>query len=96
VEGSSNATVEAMACGLPVIVSRGEFNDDIVDDACAIRVDPTDFSAIRQAIQRLRDDPGRRESMAAAAKRKAASLDINRRARSILDWMEERIAESCL
>ena len=92
VEGSSNATVEGMACGLPVIVSKGEFNDEIVDDQAAIRVDPDDIPAIRRSIVALKEDPALRRKMSLAALQKAKTLDIHERARSILDWMESQIA----
>ena len=60
VEGRSNATVEAMASGLPVIVSDRDFNRAVVDDLAAVFVDPLDPVEIRRAIVGLRDDPARR------------------------------------
>ncbi|MBN2108828.1 MAG: glycosyltransferase, partial [Deltaproteobacteria bacterium] len=91
IEGSCNAIVEAMACGLPIITSDGEFNDDLVDDSMALRIDPLDISAIRQAIITLRDDRGRREAMAGAALARSERFDINRRAESICSFMAGRI-----
>ncbi|MEI7935616.1 MAG: glycosyltransferase [Verrucomicrobiota bacterium] len=87
-EGSCNAILEAMACGLPVVSSTGDFNDDILNDNVSIRVDPLDVSAIREAIVRLRDDPGLRQKMSRAALAWAPHFDIDRRARRILDYME--------
>jgi len=91
VEGSSNAIVEAMACGLPVVSSHGAFNDDLLTEEMSIRVDPLAVDAIRDAIVRLRDDAGLRRSMAEAALRRSARFDIDERARRILDFMEERL-----
>ena len=91
IEGSCNAIVEAMACGLPIITSAGEFNDDLVDDSVSIRVDPMDVSAIRQAIVDLRDNPGRCRQMAQAALVRSARFDIDRRAEGICRFMAERI-----
>lgn len=90
-EGSCNSIIEGMACGLPVIASDGEFNDDLVDNEVSIRVGPHDVPAMRRAIAFLRDNPDVRHAMSEAAIRKAKTLDIRRRARGILEWIRTRI-----
>ncbi len=90
-EGSSNAIIEAMACGLPVVSSIGAFNDDLLTEDMSIRVDPLSVEEIRGAILRLRDDAGLHRAMAAAALRQSARFDIDERARRILQFMEERL-----
>ena len=91
IEGSCNALVEAMACGLPIISSNGEFNDDVLEDSMSIRIDPLDVAAIRQAIIRLRDDAALRARMAVAAQQRALRFDINDRARRMLAFMKKRM-----
>lgn len=91
VEGSCNALVEAMACGLPIISSSGEFNDDLLTDDMSIRVDPLDVGAIRQAIVRLRDDAALRARMAAASASRSRHFDVNDRARRMLAFMAQMI-----
>lgn len=91
VEGSCNAVIEAMACGLPIVASNGRFHDDILDDTVAIRVDTTRPGPIREAVVWLRDDPGRRAEMARRALIRAQEFDIHVRARRVLAWMAERI-----
>jgi glycosyltransferase involved in cell wall biosynthesis len=90
-EGSCNAVIEAMACGLPIVTSNGRYMDDIVDDEVAIRVDPTDVRAIREAILLLKNDPERRTRMSKACLKKARHFDINDRARRVTTWMEELV-----
>ena len=86
-EGCCNAIIEAMACGLPIISSNLPFNDDILDDSCSIRIDPTDIDAIRNAIVYLKDNKGERLKMAAAALAKAGGLSIGKRAENILRFI---------
>ena len=62
-EGCSNAVVEALAMGLPVISSDGPFNDDILDENNSIRINPDDVDALTDAIRKLRDDKTLRKSM---------------------------------
>jgi len=88
-EGSCNSIIEAMACGLPVISSVGDFNDDILNDEVALRIDPTDTSAIREAIIRLSDDRELRRRMSEAALEHSKKFDVNKRADKIYNWMVE-------
>ncbi|MBN1461634.1 MAG: glycosyltransferase [Armatimonadetes bacterium] len=88
IEGSCNSVIEAMACGLPIVTSNGRYMDDIVDEEVSIRVDPTDVSAIRDAILSLKNNPERRRQMSRAALRKARQLNINERARRVTAWMQ--------
>ena len=53
-EGCSNAIVEALACGIPVISSDRPFNDDILNDGNSLRINPENVEALAEAIYTLR------------------------------------------
>jgi teichuronic acid biosynthesis glycosyltransferase TuaC len=89
-EGSCNAIVEAMACGLPIVTSIGEFNDDLVDDEMAMRIDPLNVAAIRNAVIALRDDVEMRRRLSQESILRSQKFDLDARARKIEDWMNER------
>ena len=86
-EGSCNAIVEAMACGLPIISSDLPFNDDVLDNENSIRIDPMSVDEIRDAISTLKDE-NKREMMGENALLTAQNLSIERRAARILDFIE--------
>ena len=85
VEGMSNAMLEAMAAGLPVIASRVGAAAELIDESRGILVDAGDRRALRDAILELAADPRRREQLGANARAYAArhfSID------SVLDRIE--------
>lgn len=90
-EGSSNAIVEAMACGLPIISSDLSFNDDILDDTCSIRIDPTNIDQIANSIKLLYENRDLRERLSRGSLKKAKTLNIETRAKSILSFMESKM-----
>jgi glycosyltransferase involved in cell wall biosynthesis len=91
-EGCCNAILEAMACGVPIVSSNSDFNDEIIDDEVAIRVDPDDTDQIRQAILTLKENPGLRETFSKACLLRSRQFDINTRAREVAEWFGEIVA----
>ena len=90
-EGCCNAIIEAMACGLPIISSNCEFNDDILDESCAIQINPESVDDIAKAIRAVYDNQNLRNKMGEAALQKASSMTIEKRANAILSFMSECI-----
>lgn len=90
-EGCSNAIVEALACGIPVISSDLAFNDEILDDSCSIRVDPLKIEQITDALLRLKRDSSLRKELSLGALKKAKSFQIGTRADKILDFINNLI-----
>ncbi len=83
-EGCSNALLEALACGLPVVSSDRPFNRAVVDESMARLVEPTDPAAIGAAIARLVDQPAERARLGAAARAHARGFSLERRATRML------------
>ena len=72
-EGFSLPTVEAMACETPLVVSRAGAIPEVVgpDGRCADLVTPGDVGELAIALERLLDDPERRERMGRAGRARA-------------------------
>jgi glycosyltransferase involved in cell wall biosynthesis len=72
-EGFSLPTVEAMACGTPLVVSRAGAIPEVVgeDGLCADLVTPGDVGELLEALGSLLDDPGRRHRMGEVGRERA-------------------------
>ena len=75
-EGFGLPVVEAMACGTPVITSRGGATEEVAGGA-AVLVDPRDAAVIAAAIE---EAGRRREELVAAGRARAASFTWERSA----------------
>ncbi|MET0524473.1 MAG: glycosyltransferase family 4 protein [Nocardioides sp.] len=75
-EGFSLPTAELMACATPLVVSRAGAIPEVVgpDGLCADLVTPGDVGELKQALERLLDDPERRERMGAAGRQRVEEL----------------------
>jgi UDP-glucose:(heptosyl)LPS alpha-1,3-glucosyltransferase len=85
------AVLEAMACGVPVLVGNEAGSSEIVSDAGFV-LSATDVGAWRTAIDRLRDDPARRSAMSARAREIARTRDWDEAGQILLDAYA-RVAE---
>ncbi len=73
-EGLSRAVIEAMAYGVPAIVTPVGGNTDlIVDGECGLVVPVGDVPALAQAMEKLYDDPVLRRRFGAAARTRIAT-----------------------
>ncbi|MFQ5669633.1 MAG: glycosyltransferase [Acidobacteriota bacterium] len=71
-EGCSNALLEAMAAGLPVVATRvGGNAEAVIHGVTGLLVPPGDGEALGEAIGSLLADPVRAAAMSAAARRRA-------------------------
>jgi glycosyltransferase involved in cell wall biosynthesis len=95
-EGFSLPTVEAMACGTPLVVSRAGAIPEVVGDdgVCADQVTPGDTEELAGALARLLSAPQRRAAMGEAGRarvlRRYSWASV---ARSTADCYAEAVAE---
>ena len=90
-EGCCNAIVEALSCGVPIISSNLPFNDDILDETCSVRVDPSNVEEIKNAIALLKNDDALRARLAKGALMKSESLSIETRAKRVLEFIHSKM-----
>ena len=91
-EGCCNAIVEAVSCGVPVISSDLAFNHDVLDNSCAILIDPNSEEQLQAAIRRIKDDGALRSRLAQGCEARAADLTIEKRIDKLLAFMEVSIS----
>ncbi len=90
-EGCCNAIIEALACGLPVVSSNKPFNNEILDNECSIRLDEHNEQELYNAIKKLEDNKDIRIRMSNKALDKASSLTIERRAGTVLQFLQDQV-----
>ncbi|AMV35802.1 glycosyltransferase [Planctomyces sp. SH-PL62] len=73
-EGSAVVTYEALACGLPAVVTH-EAGSVVRDGVEGLIVPPRDVDALASAMARLGEDPALRARMSAAARGRAMDFD---------------------
>jgi glycosyltransferase involved in cell wall biosynthesis len=82
-EGMSNAMLEAMASGLPIITTRCEGVDELIDKNGVI-VEQAGIEPIAEAIKKLADDNGAHEQMSIEARKKAEQFSWENAANNYL------------
>lgn len=95
-EGLSLAMLEAMAAGLPLVMSDvSGVAQAFGDEVCGMRVPPGDAAALADAIRQLAESPQRRARMGEAARRRTrAEFDIDAMMARLTSVYEDACASS--
>lgn len=92
-ETFGNVTLEAMACGVPVVAARATGAVDLIEDGVnGFLVPPRDVDAYADAIARLAQDPARAAAAGAAGHAKAQGYEWDRINQTVLDTYLEVLA----
>ncbi|MFC1794121.1 glycosyltransferase family 4 protein [Planctomycetota bacterium] len=83
-EGMSNAMLEAMASGLPIVTTRCEGLAELIDGNGLI-VEQDNVEEIAKAVKRLADDPELCKQMSTAARKQAEKFDWANVAQSYIE-----------
>jgi glycosyltransferase involved in cell wall biosynthesis len=89
-EGCSNAILEAIGCGLPIISSNLDFNFDILNEKNSILIDPYSIEEIANAMIKLRDDPLTLKKLGDGSLETRDKLSYDTRIKKIIDCMKTR------
>lgn len=90
-EGASNAIIEALACGLPVISSDRPFNYDILNETNSILVNPMDINEIASAIVHLKNNKQLKEQLATGAEESSKNYILSNRAKKIYNYIKQNL-----
>ncbi len=88
-EGCSNAIIEAMACGLPIIAANLQFSWDILNSSNSILINPNSIKEIAHAMKKLKDDVVLRRKLSKGAIRTAKTLSLSERAQNIIRFITQ-------
>ena len=86
-EGFGLPLMEAMACGVPVITSRGSALDEVAADA-AVLVDPLDELSIAEALEKVLNDADLRQRLRQAGLKRSRLFSFENAARQTFDVYE--------
>jgi glycosyltransferase involved in cell wall biosynthesis len=86
-EGLANVTVEAMACGLPVVVSDRPFNRDFLTENEAVFVEPGSPQSIANGLAAVLQSERRRQELGAAALARSNAFSLQERVRGIREFV---------
>ncbi|HEY3444069.1 MAG TPA: glycosyltransferase family 1 protein [Paludibaculum sp.] len=83
-EGFGLPAVEAMACGLPVVASRGHALEEVVGEA-GLLVDARNEGELAEAMERILTDPALAAALRAKSLRRAADFSWKKTAEGLLN-----------
>jgi len=89
-EGSCNAIVEAMSCGLPIVSSDIPEIQFQCEPSSSILVDPMNTDAIGKAIHEILCDDNKQNAMSQCALEYSKQFEITNRAESILNYIQAK------
>jgi glycosyltransferase involved in cell wall biosynthesis len=90
-EGFGLTALEAMACGIPVVVSNRGALPEVVDDAGVV-IEPV-AEAVENALASLVADPEMATRLSAAGRQRSLTMGWDRTAAAWLTVLEEAAAE---
>jgi glycosyltransferase involved in cell wall biosynthesis len=82
---ATQAILEAMACGTPIVATDVGGVRDYVDSACAVLTPPNDSDAMANAARRIWSEGTLRSSMRIAARQRALAFAWPKIARAVMD-----------